>query len=377
MNTKTIKLILIILAITVLGQDAFCLRQRSFIERSHVFPFGRYETLPGSNIVVINDRSQDIIRNKPRFAMVDWDDTVSAIIAEWRRIAVEEVAKLWGKKNIRSVDYYVALSTGTTSVMMFAYAIMIAKQKDQGGNISKGQIKMYMQDKSQTTEADFENDVTNGAEILVRARRLSGAFRRLIDEQIRDKAVAELKEASLGSPSDYEACRTRYTVNGAPGLIEMLQSECEGVVLASGSPVASVKEGIRLLGFEDYFSTNIFCAGMQIPSGDGTVSFSKEAVASHMVVTNDLQRGELLVIGDGIPEIAVGNKFGAITIGIVPDYITDPDLAKALCELLIKAGVDYLVRDFKEAAYLKDYLFGPKRGLTDAVSVNRRILESI
>lgn len=96
-----------------------------------------------------------------------------------------------------------------------------------------------------------------------------------------------------------------YLVPGSKDFLEALKSMGVTMYAASGTDISDVKEEAKILGLDSYFTE---IAGAE----RGTDNCSKEAVLQRLVKPGS----NLLVVGDGKVEIALGRKAGALTLGV-------------------------------------------------------------
>lgn len=144
-------------------------------------------------------------------------------------------------------------------------------------------------------------------------------------------------------------------VPGALSLLEMLRSEEVTLYLASGSDVESVREEAELLGLSGFFEGRIFGA---VPNDRG---FSKKRVVRGILRTHHLSGPELLGIGDGHVEIEKVREAGGLALGVASDEAgcsgqMDPWKARRLA----KAGAHALVPDYRQLDEIYAYLFPAK-----------------
>ena len=143
-----------------------------------------------------------------------------------------------------------------------------------------------------------------------------------------------------------------------PGAIEFL-AELEKIVgknamfLASGTDIQPVQESVKILGFDKFFEDRIIASG----SSSNNNECPKQLIIEKMIAEQDLQPGQLLTFGDGVPEIEYTTRSGGIAIGVLsPDqshyelqghFTIEQKRAR-----LIKAGAQILVTDFLDAPRL-------------------------
>jgi phosphoglycolate phosphatase-like HAD superfamily hydrolase len=143
-----------------------------------------------------------------------------------------------------------------------------------------------------------------------------------------------------------------------PGAIDLLielekKFGKKALFLSSGTDIQPVQESVKILGFEKFFEDRIIASGSTGNSDDRP----KQLIIEKLIQERNLQPGQLLTFGDGVPEIEYTNQSGGICIGVLtPDqshyefhghFTIDRKREK-----LIKAGVNILVADFRYASKL-------------------------
>lgn len=141
-----------------------------------------------------------------------------------------------------------------------------------------------------------------------------------------------------------------------PGAIELL-SELDkkfgkgALFLSSGTDIQQVKESAKILSYDNFFEDRIIASG----SNGNNSDCPKRLIIEKLVEERNLQPGQLLTFGDGVPEIEYTEKIGGVCVGVLtPDqghyetrgYFT----VEQKRERLIKAGAHLLVPDFLYAS---------------------------
>lgn len=138
-----------------------------------------------------------------------------------------------------------------------------------------------------------------------------------------------------------------------PGTVEFLQAlRARGVTcyIASGTGEKFVRDEAALLGIAPYFA-GIFGAHADYKN------HSKKIVIHRLVQQHQLAPGELVTFGDGKPEIADTKAVGGIGVGLATDEEKRNGVNARKREVLIEAGADIILPDFREYAMLMTYLF--------------------
>ena len=146
--------------------------------------------------------------------------------------------------------------------------------------------------------------------------------------------VARRREAVISG----EENREKYCVFGGRELLCALKDRGVKLFAASGTDEEDVIEEARVLGFDEYFDE---ISGAQ----RSTDQCSKEAVLRRLVKPG----ANILVVGDGKVEIALGRESGALTLGIASLDAPGCDTHEynmQKYERLIGAGAHAIVADF-------------------------------
>ncbi len=143
-----------------------------------------------------------------------------------------------------------------------------------------------------------------------------------------------------------------------PGAIELL-TELEmkfgknALFLSSGTDIKPVKESVKILGYEKFFEDRIIASGVTGNHND----CPKQMIIEKLIAERNLQPGQLLTFGDGVPEIEYTIRSGGISVGVLtPDkshYESRGHFTiEKKRERLIKAGANIVVPDFRGSAKL-------------------------
>ncbi len=141
-------------------------------------------------------------------------------------------------------------------------------------------------------------------------------------------------------------------VPGSVELLDELTSRGVQLYLASGTDEQYVIEEVRLLGLDKYFGPHIY--GAQ----EDYKSFSKAMVIERILKENNVPGELLLGFGDGFVEIQNVKEAGGIAVGVASnesDRNGQPDPWKR--DRLIGVGADLVVPDYTDWKPLVDFLF--------------------
>lgn len=160
-------------------------------------------------------------------------------------------------------------------------------------------------------------------------------------EQIKDR-VAGLKAGRLAADE--------LMVPGARGMLDALQARGVRCYLASGTDELYVLDEAAALGITHYFA-GIY--GAQ----DDYRRFSKKLLIERIIAENNLSGPEFVAFGDGFVEIEDTKRVGGIAVGVASDEKNRCGMDPWKRTRLIQAGADLIVPDFREHAALVGYLF--------------------
>ena len=148
----------------------------------------------------------------------------------------------------------------------------------------------------------------------------------------------------------------RLTVPGARAMLEALRARGLRLCLASGTDEMYTVDEARLLGVAEFFDGGIRGAV------DDYKRFSKRILIQRLIAEQGMKPGELLAFGDGYVEIKNAREAGGLAVGVATD---EPDCLRVnqwKRNRLVKVGADVIIPNFLEAGRLLSWLFeeGPK-----------------
>ena len=138
-----------------------------------------------------------------------------------------------------------------------------------------------------------------------------------------------------------------------PGAVPMLEALCErGVIcyLASGTDEVYVLDEAAALGLSGYF------AGVY-GALDDYKNYSKKMVIDRILNENHLRGSHLVTFGDGYVEIEDTKAVGGIAVGLATNEAARSGIDAWKRERLIAAGADIIVPDFSRHRQLVAHLF--------------------
>jgi len=140
-----------------------------------------------------------------------------------------------------------------------------------------------------------------------------------------------------------------YLIRGSKEFLEALFARSIEIYVASGTDHPDVNHETEVLGLKKYFKE---VSGAPL----GEAKCSKEAVIKKLLEDRKLNGSELVVIGDGKIEIALGRQVGAVTLGVASDEEKRCGVNFVKKQRLIKAGAHAIVGDFRNLDELLNWL---------------------
>ena len=271
--------------------------------------------LPNSTVEIIRevDRGQP-----PRFALFDFDGTLSLIRDGWTEIMVSMLVEILQQTGTdetdgqltQLVEQFVAELTGKQTI----YQMLRLAEKVQ----------------------------KRGGEPLDPLEYKSRYHERLM------KHIAHRREALRSGAAD----ATEMLVPFSLELLEELKRRDVELYLASGTDENYVREEVELLGLAQFFGQHVYGAV------DDHKKFSKQMIIERILQENGVEGSRLVGFGDGYVEIDNVKSTGGIAVGVASDESGRsgrPDAWKR--ERLIGVGADVIVPDFRDYAAVCAYLW--------------------
>jgi phosphoglycolate phosphatase-like HAD superfamily hydrolase len=271
--------------------------------------------LPETDIELINP---DIQRGHVRFALFDFDGTISLIREGWQGVMIPMMVEVLldtphhesEAELMQVVTEFVTRLTGKQTIYQM---LQLAEEVGKRGGTPRDAL-------------DYKHEY------------LQRLWRRIGDR------VADLK-AGRKPPED-------FIVPGSFDLLAALRERDVTCYLASGTDRPYVLDEAGVLGLPRYFGDHIYGAL------DDYRNFSKRMVIERILRENQLAGAELVAFGDGFVEIEDTKAVGGIAVGVASNEATRQGIDTWKRSRLIQAGADLIIPDFREHERLTDYLFG-------------------
>ncbi len=278
---------------------------------------GQFATrfLPGTGIEIVRENPT---RRPPRFALFDFDGTLSLIREGWPKVMIPmmvEILKATGTRESAeelttlAANFVMELNGKQTIYQMIRLADEVRKR---GGVPAEPQA--------------YKQQYHDGLMERIQTRR----------------------DALQSGGADPEA----MLVPGSLDLLAELQSRDVRLFLASGTDERYVREEVSLLGLDRFFGEHVYGAV------DDYKNFSKQMVIERILRDNRVEGDALIGFGDGFVEIDNIKNVGGTAVAVASDESERsgrPDPWKR--ERLIGVGADIVVPDYRDRDALLDYLW--------------------
>jgi len=190
--------------------------------------------------------------------------------------------------------------------------------------------------------------VTTGQQTIFQMMRLADEVRKRGGEPEAPSAykreyLARLWEHIKGRVQAVESGRTRPEEMMVPGAVAMLEALCARGVrcyLASGTDEPDVRREATILGVASYFSA---IHGAR----DERVEDAKMVAIRSIFAEQQVRGPELVTFGDGYVEIEDTKRVGGLAVGVASDEVNRGGLDRRKREVLIRAGADIIIADFR------------------------------
>ncbi len=269
--------------------------------------------LPGTRIEVINP---DATRGRVRFALFDFDGTLSLVREGWQGVMipffVQELLQCSGSESAMDVESavreFVEKLTGKQTI--YQCFRLIEEIEKRGGTAR--------------TALEYKHEYL---------RRLGDRIRHRVDGLRRGEIPAD-----------------SLLVPGSRTFLSQLESGGIRMYLASGTDLVYVRAEAEALGVARFFGEYIYGAL------DRYQDFSKQMIIEQILAKNNLHGPELMLIGDGYVEIENGKDAGGLGIGVASDEANPGQIDCWKRNRLIEAGADVIIPDYSDGTELLKYI---------------------
>ena len=274
------------------------------------------EAIPGTEILVLN---KNVERGKIRYAIFDFDGTISILREGWEKIMepvmIESICgdQPVTEEIVARVRKFIDDTTGIQTILQMEGLVEMVKE-------------FGLVPKEKVLDAWGYKKIYNDR-LMVPVRQ------RIADLQNGRKSL------------------TNCTVAGSLDFCQQLYERQVIMYTASGTDQEDVRHEAKVLGVDGWFTGGVYGA-------IGTVEeYSKDKVIKEILRNNHLHGSELVVLGDGPVEIRNAKENGAIAIGIASNEVTGRGWEARKIDRLSRAGCDLLMPDFTFGHQLLEYLF--------------------
>ena len=271
------------------------------------------EFVPGADIEI---RNAALTRGRIRFALFDFDGTLSLIREGWQEVMIPMMVDLLRETDTEETDEQL------TAVVSEFVTRLTGKQT----------IYQMMA----LAEAIERRGLAPRDPLVYKSMYLDLLWQRI------EHRVAGLQDGSL-DPED-------WLVPGSRQLLQRLADAGITMYLASGTDHRYVVSEAAALKLDHFFGEYVY--GAQ----DDYLNFSKKMVIDRIIAENNLHGPEFCGFGDGFVEVEDSKESGGIAIGVATDEETRQGVNEWKRNRLIQAGADVIVPDFHEADKLLDWL---------------------
>ena len=252
--------------------------------------------------------ARQLKRGRIRYALFDFDGTLSLIREGWQQIMIPMMVEALldtpahesETELLQIVTSYVAELTGKQTIYQM---LRLGEEVAKRGAIPRDAL-------------DYKR-----------------AYLARLRQHIRDRLSA--LESGVTAPDD-------LLVPGSREMLTELERKGVELYLASGTDAEDVLTEARLLRLDGFFQDRIFGAL------DRYWEFSKARLVAELIRRHKLAGPELLGVGDGYVEIENTKAVDGIAVGVASDEARRAGINQWKRERLIRAGADIIIPDFRE-----------------------------
>ena len=156
-----------------------------------------------------------------------------------------------------------------------------------------------------------------------------------------NRRLMEMVSGRLKKLESGEVLPENFLMAGSKKFLQALYSRGIELCVASGTDHDDVVKEVHTLGLTDYFNSIMGAPARK-------AACSKEAVIRMILEERGYQGDELLLVGDGKVEIALGAENGAYALGVASDEAVRHGINPVKRTRLVKAGADMIIGDFSD-----------------------------
>jgi len=258
----------------------------------------------------------EIKNGKIKFAVFDFDGTISLIREGWQQIMIPMMVEILQEtgtaESVEELTGIVRLFvTDLTGKQTIYQMIRLKEEVEKRGGKAKEPL----------------------------------AYKNMYHDRLMERIISRL-EGLRGGTVDPED----YVVPGTYQILDVARKHNVRCYLASGTDEKYVLDEAALLKVDGYFEK---LYGAQ----DDYLNFSKRMVIQHIIAENNLHGDEVVAFGDGFVEIEEMKNVGGIAVGVATNEATRQGVDEWKRGRLIAAGADLIIPDFRCWEALETTLF--------------------
>ncbi len=251
-----------------------------------------------------------------RFAVFDFDGTISLIREGWQQIMIPMMVEI-----LQGTDTDESLEELTRIVRLFV--------TDLTGKQTIYQM-IRLKEEVEKRGGKAEEPLT---------------YKEIYHNRLMERIISRLEGLRNGTIDPVE-----YVVPGTYQILDLVRKYNLRCYLASGTDEKYVLDEAALLKVDGYFEK---LYGAQ----DDYKNFSKRMVIQQIIAENNLHGDEVVAFGDGFVEIEEMKNVGGIAVGVATNEATREGVDEWKRERLITAGADLIIPDFQSWEELESVLF--------------------
>jgi phosphoglycolate phosphatase-like HAD superfamily hydrolase len=258
---------------------------------------------------------------KVRFAVFDFDGTLSLIREGWQQIMIPMMVEI-------------LQATGTSEDVDALTELVRLYVTDLTGKQTIYQM-IRLQEEVQKRGGQAEEPLV---------------YKNMYHDRLMQQIIHRLDGLRNGTIAPAE-----YVVPGTFEILALMRKHGVRCYLASGTDEKYVLDEAALLGIDGYFEK---LYGAQ----DDYKNFSKRKVIRQIIAENNLHGEEVVAFGDGFVEIEEMKAVGGLAVGLATDEAARTGVDAWKRSRLIAAGADLILPDFRGWQDLEPLLFAEKEG---------------